>query len=215
MKIGNKPKSINSQSFHHLVAYQIFSYGVYQNHHKATNPIREVTRLIKFHVSDHAYHDPYHDHPDKSPPSLGSTSIVVSLNANSRTGFDPGWREHHPLAHTSSINIGKQDDHLDGYDHWWMIMVYDDNNNDGDENTDDGDDDDDRKERGGRQNGLWPDWDSGWGICPPLSVQPPTSTMSATRLYHIWRYKSNAVCENNSKTTGLYHIWQYKIQCCP
>ena len=108
---------------------------------------------------------------------------------------------------------------------WWLWSLMDDNNmidngnddnnNDGDENTDDGDDDDDRKERGGRQNGLWPDWDSGWGICPPLSVQPPTSTMSATRLYHIWRYKSNAVCENNSKTTGLYHIWQYKIQCCP
>ena len=77
-----------------------------------------------------------------------------------------------------------------------MMMVNDDSNYDDyndarhdDDNTDDGDDDDDRKERGGRQNGLWPDWDSGWGICPPLSVQPPTFTMSATRPYHIWQYK--------------------------
>ena len=192
MKIGNKSKSINSQSFHHLVAYQIFSYGVYQNHHNATNPIRKVTRQIIFQAgfpfSDHDFHD----QPDKFPPSPGSTSIVVSLNANSRTGFDPGWREHQPVAHTSSINIGNHEHERDGYDNWWMIMIKNedyDTNNDGDDNTDDGDDDDDRKERGGRQNGLWPDWDSGWGICPPLSVQPPTSTMSATWPYHIWQYK--------------------------
>ena len=103
----------------------------------------------------------------------------------------PGWREHQPVAHTSSINNGNHHHEDDGYDHWWMIMI--ENKDDGDENTNDGDDDDDRKERSGRQNGLWPDWDSGWGICPPLSVQPPTSTMSATRPYHIWQYKIQAV----------------------
>ena len=95
---------------------------------RLSNPFYTRWKLPHSHIFDLVGHLPSENHDDDDQAlhwmlsitmiimimimimELPSISMARSLNANSLTGSDPGWREHQPVAHTSSINIGDGED---------------------------------------------------------------------------------------------------------
>ena len=169
---------------------------------RLSNPFYTRWKLPHSHIFDLVGHLPSENHDDDDQAlhwmlsitmiimimimimELPSISMARSLNANSLTGSDPGWREHQPVAHTSSINIGN------------------------------GGDDEDEEGRGVEDKMGCDQTETLDGAFVPhcpfshqrLQCLPPGRIISDST-------KSNAVCKNNTKTAGEYHIWLYKIQC--